>query len=329
MADFASLQWQWPAALILLLVPLAVLLRGWRRQGERLSLLALVLGLVVLVLALTRPSAQTWLPAPVDRLIILVDSSGSMRADDVAPSRIEVARQSAIRLIDAMPASASTALVGSSAHASLLQASTRDRDALKAALGRLALQPGSALGSGLAVGLAEALPEAKIDVEALVTGASRRSSTPGVKREPFERPDPAVEPGSRRDALMVVLADGDSNVGPDPRKVAEIAQLWGLRIYTVGIGTPQGVVLRSEGVSARVRLEEKTLRDIAQLTGGEYFAVNEQEALARVYRSLSGRIGLKKKGQTEITGWVAALGMLLAISAALINTSRTGRIFNG
>ncbi|MFZ9405896.1 MAG: VWA domain-containing protein [Burkholderiaceae bacterium] len=327
MADFASLDWQWPLALTLLIVPLAVLVFGWKRQQAHLPLLVLVLGMTVLVLALTRPSAQTWMPAPVDRLIIVIDSSGSMRADDVQPSRIEVARQSARRLIDAMPASASTALVGLSAHASLLQAATRDREALAAALGRLALQPGSALGSGLAVGLAEALPEAKIDVEALVTGVSRRNSIPGARREPFERPDPPVEPGSRRDAIMVVLADGDSNVGADPRKVAEIAQLWGLRIYTVGIGTTQGVVLRSEGVSARVRLEEKTLRDLAQITGGEYFAISDQDALTRVYRSLSGRIGLKKKGQTEISGWVAALGMLLIVGSALISTSRTGRIF--
>jgi len=128
--------------------------------------------------------------------------------------------------------------------------------------------------------------------------------------------------------MLVVLADGDSNFGPDPRKIAEIAQLWGVRIYTVGIGTPQGVVLRSEGVSARVRLEEKTLREIANISGGEYFAINETESLAKIYGSLSGRMGLRKRQEAEITAWVAVMGMLLVALSAIVSTARSGRVIS-
>jgi Ca-activated chloride channel family protein len=323
-----SLTFQWPLAMVLLVLPLGLLV--WMRRksaaGSRWSLLVMMLGLCLIVLALARPRTQIWAPAPVDRLVILIDSSGSMRADDVLPSRIDLARQSAMRLIDALPASAKISLVGVAANAAVVQTATRDREALKAALGRLSLQPGSALGSGLALGLSQLLPEAKIDVETLTGGVSRRDRTDAPRREPFDRPDPPVEPGSRRDALMIVLADGDSNFGPDPRKIAEIAQAWGVRIYTVGIGTAAGVVLRSEGFAARVRLEEKTLRDISAISAGEYFAISDQASLPRIYASLSGRIGLARRQETEVSAWFAALGMLLITGSALTNVARSGRV---
>ena len=160
---------------------------------------------------------------------------------------------------------------------------------------------------------------------ALVGGGSRRNA---ARKGPFEQPESPIDTGSRKDAMLVVLADGDSNFGPDPRKIAEIAQLWGVRIYTVGIGTPQGVVLRSEGVSARVRLEEKTLREIANISGGEYFAINETESLAKIYGSLSGRMGLRKRQEAEITAWVAVMGMLLVALSAIVSTARSGRVFS-
>lgn len=361
MPDLNHLSLQWPLALLLLVVPASVLLLLMRPAvmapargaigrppvAGRLPLVLMTVGLTLLVIALARPRAPIWQPAAIDRLMIAIDSSGSMRADDVSPSRIAVARQTARRLIEAMPTSAQVGLVSLAANAAVVQAATRDREALGSALDRLSLQPGSALGSGLAVGLAELLPEAKIDVEALVGGVSRRSGSASqaassgsgtagatgaprtaTKKEPFERPESPIDVGSRKDAMLVVLADGDSNFGPDPRKIAEIAQLWGVRIYTLGIGTAQGVVLRSEGVSARVRLEEKTLREIAQISGGEYFALSDVQNLAKIYSSLSGRIGLRKRQEAEITAWFALLGMVMITIAALIGTARTGRVFS-
>ena len=335
MIDLASLHLKWPLALILLAIPAGLLLALARAasvrpapaaaSAGRLSRLLLIAGMVLLVVALGRPIARSWMPAAVDRLVIAIDSSASMRADDVSPSRIELARQSARQLIAAMPLSASVTLVASAANASVVQQATRDREALHGALDRLALQPGSALGSAIAVSLANLLPEAKIDVSALGLQAPRRGAQ-AQRDEPFARPDPPVEPGSRRDALIVVLADGDSNFGPDPRMVAQIAAAWGVRIYTVGIGTLQGAVLRSDGFSARVRLEEKTLREIADMSGGEYFSIGERDELHRVYQSLSGRIGLRKQRESEITSAVAAIGMMLIVLAALLNVMRVGRI---
>jgi Ca-activated chloride channel family protein len=333
MIDLASLTLKWPMALTLLVLPATVLLlarrsSGSRPQGaaDRWPLVFLVAGLTLLVVALARPIARSWMPAAIDRLVIAIDSSASMRADDVNPSRIELARQSARQLIHAMPLSANVTLVASAANASVIQQATRNRDALDGALERLALQPGSALGSAIAVSLANLLPEAKINVAALGLRAPSRGAQGAAPDEPFVRPDPPVEPGSRKDALIVVLADGDSNFGPDPAMVAQIALAWGVRIYTVGIGTPQGAILRSDGFSARVRLEEKNLRQIANISGGEYFSIGERDELSKVYKSLSGRIGLKKQREAEITSLVAGIGMTLMILGALLNVMRRGRI---
>jgi len=75
-----------------------------------------------------------------------------------------------------------------------------------------------------------------------------------------------------------------------------------------------------------VRLEEKTLREIADMSGGEYFSIGERDELHRVYQSLSGRIGLRKQRESEITSAVAAIGMMLIVLAALLNVMRVGRI---
>jgi len=336
MPDLLTLNVQWPLALLLLILPGIVLALGLRRRHKgdplsRPSLALWVLGMAVLALACARPSAEWIQSVPLDRLVIAIDSSGSMRADDVLPSRIDQARTIARQLIDAMPSTSMIGLVSMSANAALVQAPTRRKEELHTALERLALQPGSALGSGLAMGLAHLLPEAKIDVEHLTGGVSRRSwaanaQADGATPSPYGVPDPPVEVGSRKDAVLVVLADGESNVGPAPARIAEIARLWGLRIYTVGVGTARGAVLRAEGVAARVKLEEQTLRDIASISGGEYYALSEQAALARIFSSLSGRIGLERRQRSEISAWVALLGAALLSAGALLSVARRGRI---
>lgn len=336
MPDLLTLKVQWPLALLLLILPGCVLALGMRRRarGDPLTLPVLslwVVGMAGLALACARPSAEWIQSVPLDRLVIAIDSSGSMRADDVPPSRIDQARAIARQLIDAMPSTAMIGLVGMSANAALVQAPTRRKEELHHALDRLALQPGSALGSGLAMGLAHLLPEARIDVELLTGGVSRRSWASGAQADgatpsPFGTPDPPVEVGSRKDAVLVVLADGESNVGPAPAKIADIARLWGVRIYAVGVGTARGAVLRAEGVAARVRLEEQTLRDIAAISGGEYYALADTGTLGRIFSSLSGRIGLERRQRSEITGWVSLFGALLLGAGALLSVARRGRI---
>ena len=369
-----SVSLQWPIALLLIVFPLGLGVWLIRYPGARwVSSISILTGLILIVIGLSRPMMQGYEPAPLDQVILVIDSSASMRASDVAPSRIDVAKQIARAFIEALPAHANLGLVGMAANASVLQAPTRQRDQLEQALERLSLQPGSALGSGIILATAQVLPEAAIDVERLTGGSSRRSSIPGSPSAPtspsatpspatppsqttppsqatppspsattapsastptapslqnneaFLHPQTPVEPGSRENAVIVVLADGDSNIGPAPLEMAAIARLWGLRIYSIGIGTAAGSVLRSEGIAARVRLEDKQLRAVASSTGAEYFAIEDQSAIKQIFASLSGRIGLKKKNRIEVTQWFGLLGGLLVLAGAL-NVARQGRI---
>ena len=370
-----SVSLQWPIALLLIVFPLGLGVWLIRYPGARwVSSISMLTGLILIVIGLSRPMMQGYEPAPLDQVILVIDSSASMRASDVAPSRIDVAKQIARAFIEALPAHANLGLVGMAANASVLQAPTRQRDQLEQALERLSLQPGSALGSGIILATAQVLPEAAIDVERLTGGSSRRSSIPGSPSAPtspsatpspttppsqttpplqatppspsattapsastptapslqnneaFLHPQTPVEPGSRENAVIVVLADGDSNIGPAPLEMAAIARLWGLRIYSIGIGTAAGSVLRSEGIAARVRLEDKQLRAVASSTGAEYFAIEDQSAIKQIFASLSGRIGLKKKNRIEVTQWFGLLGGLLVLAGALMNVARQGRI---
>lgn len=370
-----SVSLQWPIALLLIVFPLGLGVWLIRYPGARwVSSISILTGLILIVIGLSRPMMQGYEPAPLDQVILVIDSSASMRASDVAPSRIDVAKQIARAFIEALPAHANLGLVGMAANASVLQAPTRQRDQLEQALERLSLQPGSALGSGIILATAQVLPEAAIDVERLTGGSSRRSSIPGSPSAPtspsatpspatppsqttppsqatppspsattapsastptapslqnneaFLHPQTPVEPGSRENAVIVVLADGDSNIGPAPLEMAAIARLWGLRIYSIGIGTAAGSVLRSEGIAARVRLEDKQLRAVASSTGAEYFAIEDQSAIKQIFASLSGRIGLKKKNRVEVTQWFGLLGGLLVLAGALMNVARQGRI---
>jgi len=352
-----SFSLQWPLALGLLALPLGLAVwLGQRSDASWRESLLLVLGLIVLVVGMSRPLVQAFEPAPLDTVILVIDSSTSMRASDIAPSRIDAAKALAKAFIEALiapsridaakalakafiealPASASLGLVSMAANASVLQAPTRQREQLLQSLERISLQPGSALGSGMILAIAQALPQAGIDVERITSGSSRRSGASsnasnnagatGQGTQAYTLPDTPLEPGSRENAVLVLLADGDSNFGPPPLDMAAIARAWGLRIYCIGIGTPAGVIVRSEGVAARVRLEDKTLRAVALATGAEYFAVDEQPAVKRIFGSLSGRIGLKKKKQIEVTHWFAVLGSLLMMAGALLNVARRGRI---
>jgi Ca-activated chloride channel family protein len=333
-----SLSLQWPIALTFMSFPIGLSIWLIRHRSGRWSSNSLILsGLAVMIVGLSRPMMQGIEPTPLDQVILVIDSSASMRASDVLPSRIDLAKQIANAFIEALPAHASLGLISMAANASVIQTPTRQRHQLEQALERISLQPGSALGSAIILATAQAIPEAAIDVERLITGSSRRSMVSSSSlsnaseagsgsNEAFKQPESPASPGSRESSVIVLLADGDSNMGPAPLEMAEVARLWGLRIYSIGIGTRDGAVLRSDGVTARVRLEDKTLKALTSSTAAEYFALEDKAAVKQIFASLSGRIGLKRKKKIEVTHWFALVGSMLLIAGALMNVQRHGRI---
>ena len=109
-----------------------------------------------------------------------------------------------------------------------------------------------------------------------------------------------VPPGSYASAVIILLTDGQRTTGPDPIEAAKMAADRGVRIYTVGVGTPEGEIIGFEGWSMRVRLDEETLKAIANITRGEYFYAGTAVDLKKVYQALNAKLVMERK-KTEVT----------------------------
>jgi len=126
-----------------------------------------------------------------------------------------------------------------------------------------------------------------------------------------------VEPGSYRYGAIVLLSDGQRTTGGDPLDAARIAADRGVKVYTVGLGTPGGSIISFRGWNIRVKLDEETLKEVARITGAQYFNAQSAEDLRTVYQGLSHRM-VAQKQETELTGLVAlAAAVLMAVAAGL------------
>jgi Ca-activated chloride channel family protein len=123
-----------------------------------------------------------------------------------------------------------------------------------------------------------------------------------------------------------MLSDGAGNMEPDARAMAKLAARQGVRIYTVGIGTPQGAVLRAQGLAMRVRLEEDLLKLIAAETSADYFGASSLAELHRVYESMGKNIVFRQQRQTEITGPMLLIAICLMTLGVVLALVRSGRV---
>jgi len=347
---------QWPDMLWLLLaVPALVaayvfLLRRRKKAALRYASLSLVkdalgarqrfrrhlppmlflLALTVMIVSVARPSAVVTLPSQHETVILAIDISGSMRATDVEPSRIAAAQAAARAFVNDQPRHTRIGVVTFAGSAAVAQAPTQNREEILAAIERFQLQRATAIGSGILVSLKAIFPDAEFDLRSWnPRGDSLRDSNRGVSldqtREPEKPAFKPVPPGSYTSAVIVLLTDGQSNVGPNPIEAARMAAERGVRIFTVGIGTVDGEILRFEGWAMRVRLDEETLKTIADLTKGEYFYAGTAADLHKIYEALSARLVMETK-ETEITALFSAAAAVLALTAALLSVMWFNRI---
>lgn len=341
MLDAGTLTFLWPSMLWLLLaLPLAAtlyyaLLARRQKSAQRFASLETVggahrttssavrraappilwaLALAALILAIARPQAALTLPARLDAIVLALDMSGSMRATDIKPNRITAAQAAAKTFVEEQPRNVKIGVVAIAAAAAVVQSPTDNREDISAAIDRLEPQRGTALGSGLIIALDTLVPAARADVEDFM---SPRAGEKKIKRSD-ELPS-RVTKGENRQVAIVLLSDGQNNVGPDPLKAAEIASDYGVRIYTVGIGTTEGTTVTSEGWSMRVRLDEEALKKIASLTEAEYFQADDAAGLKKIYQALSTKLSFERQQPTEITALFVAIGAALATLAAFLS----------
>ncbi|MCE2857768.1 MAG: VWA domain-containing protein [Comamonadaceae bacterium] len=330
MPDLSSISFLWPLMLYsAILVPALGL--GYAYVTKRFPPIILSLGLAMLCVAMARPQAVLVAPLREATVMLALDTSGSMRAKDLKPSRIEAAQQAALKFIESKPARLRVGLVTVAGTAALAQAPTEEKDALRRALENLPLQYGSALGSGLLISLEALLPGSGIDAQKIINesadnGGPRKPVDSGKSLDASKPKETEASASRGRNMAIVLMSDGQSNMGPELIKMAELAASHEVKVYTVGIGTPEGDVVQIQGRSMRVKLEDEALKKVANITQGTYYRADSTEGLAKIYDQLGYRLRFEKRALSEITSYVALLGMVLILLACLRNFSRFGRI---
>ena len=292
---------------------------GWRRHLPPALLLAAV---AVLLLASARPVAKLKLPSQQETIVLAMDVSGSMRATDVQPNRLVASQEAAKAFVAGLPRTVRIGVVSFAGTAAVVQAPTFSREDVVAAIDRFQLQRGTAIGSGLVLSLATLFPDEGIDLSQ-ITGARAMPAAPGEKKE--KKPFTPVEPGSYSSAAVILLTDGQRTTGPDPMEAAKMAAERGVKVFTVGVGTKAGETIGFEGWSMRVKLDEDTLKNIANATRANYFYAGTAEDLKQVYQGLSSRLVVETK-ETEVTALFALAGALLALLAGGMSVWWFGRV---
>jgi Ca-activated chloride channel family protein len=278
------------------------------------------LALTLLIVAVARPMAVVSLPSLRDVIILALDVSHSMRADDLKPTRLKAAQQAARAFIEAQPATTRIGVVAFGGTALAVQRPTTNRDELLKAIDRLEPQKGTAVGEAMLVSLQALFPKELIELRPTAGGGAgadageeARPLSPEAARD--TAPREPMPPGSNKSAAIVLLSDGAATGGPDPVEVARLAAERGVRVFTVGLGTEAGAVVQLEGISMRVQIDEEMLRKVADVTRARFFQAGDVEALQAIYRDVSARLVVETR-ETEISAGFVAAAALLALLAA-------------
>lgn len=262
-----------------------------------------------MMLALARPVTVVSMPVQEGVVILAIDVSGSMRAEDLKPNRMEAAKEAAKAFVARQGEDVSVGIVSFSGDASLVQSPTTDHDLVIKAIDRLLPQRATAIGRGILTSL-DAIFENDEEIPPSVQALQRLEQSGG------QAPMPTRPPGGTLNApaTIILLSDGQNNQFPAPLQIVGEAISRGIRVYTVGVGSPEGTILRLQGRQIRTRLDEATLKQIAELTEAEYFNASNSADLREVYEKLSTQLVLREQ-KTEVTSYLTAIAAVLSILA--------------
>jgi len=297
---------------------------AWRRHVPPALYLT---AMAALVLALARPSMTVAVPRNEATIILTMDVSGSMMAEDVAPNRLAAAQEAASTFLDQLPSGIKVGLVAFSTEPRILVAPTTDRSELRAALSDLQARGGTALGDAITTSLQAAgldpnvMPSAGSPSPSGSTAPSASaspsaSSSAAPESSGSASPDPAGKPI----VATVLLSDGANSTGQlEPIPAAEVAARFNVPVYTVALGTADGTVTvpddQGQLHTLNVPPDTETLAAIAETTGGRFFQAPTAGDLAQIYQSLGSRIGYTQE-EREVTQWFAAAGLALVVAGA-------------
>ena len=257
---------------------------AWKRHG---AVLLALLSLASLVIAWAMPKDYGDKPRDRATIVVTIDVSWSMEAEDVKPNRLEAAKSSAKEFILKLPERFNVALVTFAGTADIAVPPTVDRGTLTRAIDNIKMAPSTASG------------------EAIYTSLDALRLVP---------PDPS-DPEAAAPAAIVLLSDGATNIGRSSADAAKVSGEMGVPIYTIAYGTQNGRV-EANGQSQRVAVDHHELYVIAERSGGKKFAAESAGELREIYQAISSDIGYEKV-PIEVTDHYAGLAIIFAILAAV------------
>lgn len=270
--------------------------RGWRRHIPPVLFLAC---LAALLMGLMQPAVMVREPSDEAIVILTLDVSASMWANDMLPSRMEAAKSAAQLFVNELPAKMRVGVVSFSETSYLNQVPTTNREQVLKAIAKLNPRSGTAIGHGLSMAL-----------DALY--GSMGGELPRLKS------------GEYAPAVIVLLTDGENTDGPSPFEVIGEAADRGVRVYTIGVGKPESSTLRIGASSIQARLDESTLKELARVTQAKYYNAATEKDLRAVYQNLTTQLITRLQPQ-DITFIFITAGFffgVLALAFSLIWSNR-------
>jgi len=334
-----SFEWPWALGLLVIvpvIIALYVMMQKRRRKyALRYASVALVsqavgkgpgvrrhipaalyiTAIAAMIVGLARPTATVPIPQNTGTIILSLDVSGSMLAEDVKPDRMEATKSAVRDFIKKQPKGVKIGVVAFSDFASLVAPPSTDRKQALDAVSRLQPQRGTNIGAGLQIAL-----DSINELSDIGRSTSSQPGQPTQNQLRAPTPTPVPKPvGTTKTppASIVLLSDGQSNTGPDPVKIAEEAVAAGIKVYTIGIGTPEGTILQIQGRNVFTRLDEDTLKVVAQKTDAQYFRATDEASLTKIYDDLTRERRFEDE-ETEITfAFAAVAGALFLVAGGL------------
>ena len=280
---------------------------GWRRH---LPPALYLLALTGLLLSLARPQAVTLVPKEQATVMLVMDTSGSMNATDVAPSRMIAAEQAANLFLDELPDKFRVGVVAFSGTAQILTRPTTDRTAVQDSLASLHAEGPTAMGDAIERALEARLPPtATVPTSTLANG---QGSVPTTTAPDLSKQPPTV---------ILLLSDGSNTQGrTQPLDAARHARQLNVPVFTISLGTDTGMVDVPDETTGQLRRipvppDKFTLRRVAEATGGRFFAAPSGRDLKGIYQDLGSKIGFVRQKQ-EVTVVFAAASLLLLVAGA-------------
>jgi Ca-activated chloride channel homolog len=264
---------------------------GWRRH---LAATAFLLALAALTAGMARPAVDREEPVERATIMLAIDVSLSMEANDVSPNRLEAAQQAAIQFVDQLPPTHNLGLVSFARSANVLVPPSTDREAVIRAIDSLVL------------------------AEATATGEAVFTCLEAIRQVPAngaEGPPPA---------RILLLTDGYRTYGRSVDEAAAAAAEANVPVSTVAFGTDEGVV-DIEGQLYRVPVDRESMATLAETTGGQYYEAESVEELSAVYEDMGSSVGHRVVPR-EITQWYLAGALGLALLAGALSLLWTPRL---